>query len=50
MVFWRSFLGQTEKKLTKCEKDHQYFGLRNAVYYKGWEFVSYWDGYLGEFG
>ena len=35
------FLGQTEKKLKKHENDYQHFGLRNAVYYEGWECVSY---------
>ena len=38
------------KNLKKCEKDYQHFGLRNAVYYEGWEFASNWDGYYGEFG
>ena len=34
------FLGQTGKKIKKHEKDYQHFGLRNAVYYEGWECVD----------
>ena len=34
------FLGQTEKKLKKYEKDHQHFDLRNALYCEGWECES----------
>jgi len=50
MVFGKGFLVRLKKNLKKYENNYQHFGLRNAVYYEGWEFVSYWDGFYGEFG
>ena len=39
-----------KKKLKNMKKTINILGLRNAVYYEGWECVSYWDDCLGEFG
>jgi len=41
MVFGRGFLARLKKNLKNMKKTINNFGLRNAVYYEGWEFVSY---------
>ena len=36
--------------LKNMKKIINIFRLRNAVYYEGWEYVSYWDDCHGESG